>query len=326
MPWVKVPLAAAEQQLKRAAIRCDESLSRVTLVWLKIQESAQQLNSDGQFELDRVELAFNERVGEDKIDAIVREFESEAVGLIVHGRCATFVPMEPSRDQRHRLRAKAHGARGEETPGGTTADAGSGATISGQNPDSDDLGDGGAATIENREAASREAASASREVVSASRKRTESSDSTERIESRIPSGSVVCERLHDATTTIRGRLVSELLKAANGRIAEKVVRAGVPFVENWTEQGFDLERDILPEIAEIAAKSTKPLMSFSAAFVLRQIAMRQARRLADLRAVNGEPFALEPLAEVPFSRAPPPGRSFGADWELQAMREVCGNE
>lgn len=311
MPWVKVPLAAAEQQLKRAAIRCNEPLSRVTLVWLKIQESAQQLNADGEFELDRVELAFGERVDEDKIDAIVREFESEAVALIVDGRCATFVPMEPSRDQRHRLRAKEHGAGDKGTAGDAASETENAAQVPGQNPDLHAAKADGAVIIENREAASREGASASREVVSASRFGAESSESRERKESKIPSGSVVCERLHDATTMIRERLISEIVKVANGRIAENVIRAGVPIVEKWAENGFDLERDILPEIAEIAAKSTKPLISFSAAFIPIQIAARRAQRLAEQQPRAG------PATATP--------RKSG-NLRMQALREIYAEE
>ncbi len=99
--WTKVPLKGTEKQRRLAALRSKEPLSRVTSVWLEIHRSAQDPEEGGKFEFDGGLFAFDERVEQETIDAIVKVFESPEVALIVDGRSATFIPPEPSRDAKY---------------------------------------------------------------------------------------------------------------------------------------------------------------------------------------------------------------------------------
>ena len=99
--WTEVPLKDTEKQRRLAALRSKEPLSRVTSVWLEIHRSAQDPKEGGKFEFDGGLFAFDERVEQETIDAIVKVFELPGVALIVDGRSATFIPPEPSRDAKY---------------------------------------------------------------------------------------------------------------------------------------------------------------------------------------------------------------------------------
>ena len=84
--------SGAPQQ--RASFACDLGMAQ-------IDRSAQDSKEGGKFEFDGGLFAFDERVEQETIDAIVKVFELPEVALIVDGRSATFIPPEPSRDAKY---------------------------------------------------------------------------------------------------------------------------------------------------------------------------------------------------------------------------------
>ena len=79
-------------------------------------------------------------------------------------------------------------------------------------------------------------------------------------------------------------LIERVSKALGGRAEAKAVRAGLATVRGWLDAGCDLERDVLPELAQIGRKLTRPLATFAAPWLTAQVMAVRTGRLAAQKA------------------------------------------
>jgi hypothetical protein len=292
--WQMAPFDAAKSRLISVRNRTKLGFLLPHFVWCEMQKSAQQFDDGGRFQVDRAVLAFMSDADETEIDAILAAFVD--VGLIVDGRCATFIPRKISRDKAYYAAKK---LRDEKLRNADPA-----------HPDLLEAPD--AAPDDGPRVASQNGAVASQI-------RAESSESIERLDLEIPPQSsvvVVAAASAGATTTTREEMFTAIRETGGGRIADKVIRRGLPRVEEWIKAGYDFHLDILPELAEIAGNSAKPLMTLEASFIPPQLTERRAnRRLTSGVVTDG----------LHNPRAPPAGRAGGRDWDAEALREIRAN-
>lgn len=95
-------------------------------------------------------------------------------------------------------------------------------------------------------------------------------------------------------------LFLKIKKAVGLGAEERVVRAGISRVREWLAENCDLERDVLPELADVgralAAKGA-PLRNFAAPFLAQQIRARRDGRLAAQKARAGPAGVMTFVAE-----------------------------
>jgi hypothetical protein len=248
-------------------------------------------------------------VEEETIDAIVEQFESEDVALIIGGRCATFVPEEPSPDAKYRARKKArgNGARSENGDAPREADA----------PISGGPGDAARASREGS-SASREGPSASREGPSASRERVESSDPKREQESSsvVVPFAARADAPAEPTRDDDEFFIREIVKAGHGKIPATVARVGVADVRDWIGDGCDFASIILPTIRTIAARLKEPMRVLQHPKFKREIFAARDGRLAAERDREAN------LARAPPPRPPPRAEPTVAPVSEEKRREI----
>jgi hypothetical protein len=74
-------------------------------------------------------------------------------------------------------------------------------------------------------------------------------------------------------------LVSRIKRALGAKGEERTIRAGLPVVRSWLAEGCELEADVLPELADVATHASRPLATFRAEFLGRQVRARRDGRL-----------------------------------------------
>ena len=84
-------------------------------------------------------------------------------------------------------------------------------------------------------------------------------------------------------------LVSRIKRALGAKGEERTIRAGLPVVRSWLAEGCALEADVLPELADVAAHASRPLATFRAEFLGRQVRARRDGRLAAKKARAAAP-------------------------------------
>lgn len=104
-------------------------------------------------------------------------------------------------------------------------------------------------------------------------------------------------------------LIEKVSKALGGRAEAKVVRAGLGTVRGWLDAGCDLEGDVLPELAQIGRKLTRPLATFAAPWLTAQVMAVRSGRLAAQKARG--------------SAGPPPERVFVAEGTPEWAKRVA---
>ena len=128
-----------------------------------------------------------------------------------------------------------------------------------------------------------------------------------KIKSTKSSSSVVGSRARSSLTVDDDdddddeNLISKIVKAGRGKIPPLVARTGIRAVRAWISEDCDLERDILPQLANIAANLRKPPMRQlqSDKFVAQIFAARDLR-LAAQKVPGGGVCQPRPLPKMIF--------------------------
>ena len=306
LSWDMAPFAAAEDRILDAASLAAQSFPLAHLLWCKLQQSAQQLDDGGRFEISRGRLA---KLGETDlvaIDALMSAFAE--VGLIVDGKLATFVERGLSRDQRY---------RGNKPPKEETAPLGCAAEPQPAIADAATRarrGDASARRGRDAEAPPRDAG--------ASRFRAESSESSsiddeERIEVPPPSSSSDVSPARETTTTDEG-ILEVVSKIDQAKIPPGAIRKGLPILRKCHSEGCDLHLDIAPALAEIAAHLARPLRSISADWVSREIRAHRDKRLAGSSAPRASPTGSDGRFASDLRPNSPHGGA--VNWEIELVR------
>jgi hypothetical protein len=299
------PFAAAEDRILDAAAAARQSFPLAHLLWCKLQQSAQQINDGGRFEISLGRLA---RLGDADIEAINALLAAFAdVGLVVDGRLATFVERGLTRDQIAYEKKKAAEALAREQNLARSQES-QNLPLNGSTADAAHVGRDRAAdarTVRGKGALVR--AQCAENSPSHAESDTESSESsplgvTDRIDIS-PSSSSESVHPREAPTTTGKEIFEVISKVDPANISGRVARAFVPVALQLIAEGVSFAEDIVPEVREIAAHTANPRMTLGDRDTINQIRRRFQTRI---------------------SGAPPPSNRKQIDHEAAFLRELGG--